>query len=91
MYGYLQTVMYGLNCLQIEKSAQKILAFCGRLEQDVTRFATEYDTLGRHLGNAASKFSEGKRKLDRFQGNLERVAEMAEDHDERPSLEIVNE
>lgn len=91
MYGYLQTVMYGLKCLQIEKNAEKILDFCGRLEQDVERFATEYETLGRHLGNAHGKYEEGKRKLDRFRANLERVAEMAEDADERPVLKAIAE
>lgn len=90
MYGYLQTLMYGLKCLQIEKNAEAILDYCGRLEQDVARFATEYETLGKHLGNAHSKFEEGRRRLDRFQGNLQRVAEMADDETERPPLEIVN-
>ncbi len=89
MYGYLQTVMYGLKCLQIEKNAEKILDFCGRLEQDVERFATEYETLGRHLGNAHGKYEEGKRKLDRFRVNLERVAEMADEADERPTLKAI--
>ena len=91
MYGYLQTVMYGLKCLQIEKNAEKILDFCGRLEQDVERFACEYETMGKHLGNAHSKFEEGKRKLDRFRTNLERVGELADDSGERPVLEAVNE
>jgi DNA recombination protein RmuC len=90
MYGYLQTVMYGLKCFQIEKNAEKILDFCGRLEQDVLRFAEEYEVMGKHLGNAHSRFEEGKRKLDRFRGNLERVAELADDSSDRPALEAVN-
>jgi DNA recombination protein RmuC len=92
MYGYLQTVLFGLKCLRIEESAEAILDFCGRLQQDFERFAIEYDTLGKHIGNARSKYEEGTRKLDRLRGKLERVVDLAEDGDEadRPSLEVVN-
>jgi DNA recombination protein RmuC len=90
MYGYLQTVLYGLKCLEIEQSAEAILGFCGRLQQDVGRFATEYEVLGRHLGNARSKYEEGARKLDRFRDGLERVQDLAPDDEPRPpALEIV--
>ena len=92
MYAYLQTVLFGLKCLQIEASAEAILDFCGRLQQDVERFATEYETLGRHLGNARTKYEEGTRRLDRFRDRLERVVDLADEPDQpRPSLEVVGE
>lgn len=93
MYGYLQTILFGLKCLRIEESAEAILDFCGRLGQDIERFATEYETLGKHLGNARSKYEEGARRLDRFRDRLERVVDLAEDgqDDTRPSLEVVGE
>jgi DNA recombination protein RmuC len=93
MFGYLQTILFGLKCLRIEESAEEILDFCGRLGQDIDRFATEYETLGRHLGNARSKYEEGARRLDRFRNRLERVVDLAEDgpDDTRPSLEVVGE
>ena len=92
MYGYLQTILFGLKCLRIEESAEKILDFCGRLDQDIGRFATEYDTLGKHLGNARTKYEEGARRLDRFRDRLERVVDLADgDDDDRPSLEVVGE
>jgi DNA recombination protein RmuC len=92
MYAYLQTVLFGLKCLQIEASAEAILDFCGRLGQDMERFAAEYDTLGKHIGNARTKYEEGTRRLDRFRDRLERVVDLAEDHDStRPSLEAVGE
>jgi DNA recombination protein RmuC len=89
MYGYLETILFGLKCLRIEASAQEVLDFCGRLQGDVERFATEYDTLGRHLVNARSKYEEGQRRLDRFRGKLERVIDF--DDDDRPPLEAVGE
>jgi DNA recombination protein RmuC len=92
MYAYLQTVLFGLKCLQIEASAEAILDFCGRLQQDIERFADEYDKLGKHLGNARSKYEDGTRRLDRFRDRLERVVDLADDHAEaRPSLEVVGE
>jgi DNA recombination protein RmuC len=96
MYGYLQTILFGLKCLKIEASAEEILDFCGRLGQDIERFATEYETLGKHIGNARTKYEEGTRRLDRFRDRLERVVDLAEDagdraDDPRPSLEVVGE
>jgi DNA recombination protein RmuC len=97
MFGYLQTVLFGLKCLNIEERAEAILGFCGRLEADLGRFATEYETLGRHLANARSKYEEGTRRLDRFRDKLEHVVDLAGDEnprledDDRPSLEAVGE
>lgn len=93
MYGYLQTILYGLKCLRIEKSAEAILDFCGRLQRDVQRFASEYDTLGKHLGNARTKYEDGARSLDRFQDKLDRAIDLVDDDDQPgtvPPLEVVN-
>ena len=93
MYGYLQTILYGLKCLRIEKSAEAILDFCGRLQRDVQRFASEYDTLGKHLGNARTKYEDGARSLDRFQDKLDRAIDLADEEDQAgtaPPLEVVN-
>jgi DNA recombination protein RmuC len=92
MYGYLQTILFGLKCFQIEKNAEAILDFCGRLQQDVGSFADEYETLGRHLCNATSRYEAGARRLDRFKDGLERVADLADaDPPAVPSLEAVGE
>ena len=104
MYGYLQTILFGLKCLRISKSAEAILDFCGRLDQDIERFATEYEVLGKHLTNARTRYEDGARRLDRFRDRLEHVVDLAEDgeleagrlaeedrDDPRPSLEVVGE
>jgi DNA recombination protein RmuC len=99
MYGYLQTILFGLKCLQIEQNAQEILDLCGRLQQDVDRFADEYDTLGRHLVNAHARYDDGARRLERFRDRLGRAASIVdgdqariEPSDEtRPPLEAVGE
>lgn len=91
MYGYLQTVLFGLKCLRIEENAEQILDHCGRLQQDMERFVGEYETLGRHLTNAHTKYGDSTRRLDRLRTNLERVVDVAEeDREARPSLEVVS-
>ena len=90
MYGYLQTVLFGLKCLNIEKSAERILGFCARLQHDLGRFVDDYETLGRHLGHARSKYEESSMRLVRFQDKLERVVDLAGDREDAgPSLEAV--
>jgi DNA anti-recombination protein RmuC len=82
-----------LKCLGIEERADQILAFCGRLEQDMERFATEYDTLGRHIINARSKYEEGARKLDRLRARLERASDIADQDelaDDSPPVEAIH-
>ncbi len=95
LYGYLQTILFGLKCLSIEEDAQRILDICGRLFQDVNRFTDEYDTLGRHLGHARNKYEEGRVRLDRFRDTIDRMVdlrepdEVVEEGEDRPPLEAV--
>ncbi|HEX2196892.1 MAG TPA: DNA recombination protein RmuC [Actinomycetota bacterium] len=87
LYGYLQTVLMGLNCLQIERNAGRILDFCGRLQRDVELFAGEYETMGAHLTNARNRYEDGSRRLARFRESLDRVVDL--DEPDQPPLEVV--
>ena len=89
LYGYLQTVLFGLKCLRIESTAKEVLEYCGRLQGDIDRFTAEYETLGRHLSNARTKYEEGYRRLERFRDKLDRVVEF--DDEASPALEVVGE
>lgn len=90
MYGYLQTVLFGLKCLRIEATAHEVLDHCGRLQQDIERFADEYDVLGRHLGNARLRYEEGTKRLARFRESMDRMIDLDDGAGPR-SLEVVNE
>jgi DNA recombination protein RmuC len=89
MFGYLQTILFGLKCLQIEESAEAILGYCGRLQAEMHHFANEYETLGRHITNAHAKYDESARRLDRFRGKLDRIVDLASEEDAPPPLEAV--
>ena len=92
MYSYLQTILFGLRCLKVEESAERILDQCGRLHQDMERFACDHDTLGRHLTHAYAKYGDASRNLDRLRTNLERVVDLADEGPETgPSLEAIGE
>ncbi len=91
MYAYLQTVLFGLKCLRIEENAEQILDHCARLREDMERFAYEYDTLGKHLGNAFTKYGDATRRLDRLRSKLDSAVGFADDAGEgAPSLEVVS-
>jgi DNA recombination protein RmuC len=76
-HAYLLVITLGLKGLQIEQHAQDVMAHCAGMAKDFDRFRTEFDTLGKHLGNAQAKYGEADRRL----GNLERDLERATDWD----------
>ena len=72
-YAYLQVIILGLRGLKIEANAQSILNDLARLAGDLDKVREPLRTLGRHLGNAQSQFSEAERALDRFGTKLETI------------------
>ena len=84
-HAYLLVITLGLRGMQIEQHAQEVMAYTAQLARDFDRFRTDFDVLGRHLGNARSKFDEADRRLERLGTRLERAAEWdtaVEDADE---------
>jgi DNA recombination protein RmuC len=75
LVAYLQVISLGLRGLQIEQHAQEVMAYVAELQRDFGRFRDDFDVVGKHLGNAKSKFDDAEKRLDRFDGKLERAAE----------------
>jgi DNA anti-recombination protein RmuC len=61
--------------MQIEHRAQEVMAYCAQLQNDFGRFRDDFAVVGKHLGNAQSKYAEADRRLDRVEGKLERAAD----------------
>jgi DNA recombination protein RmuC len=78
-FAYLQAIALGLRGLQIEKGAQEIMRFLGRLRGDLDRFKEEYDTLGGHLERARRKYEDASRALSRFEEKLIQASGPAEE------------
>lgn len=71
-YAYLQAILLGLKGLRIEKSAQEIIQYLGRLQGDFVRFREEFEVLGKHLNNTRNRYDEAAKRLDRFGEKLAR-------------------
>ena len=76
-HAYLAIIVLGLRGLQIERHAQEVMAYCSQLGKDFDRFRQDFDVVGKHLGNAASKYSEADRRLERLETRLEQATEPA--------------
>jgi DNA recombination protein RmuC len=73
--AYLQVIVLGLKGLQIEQHAQEVMAYCAQLQKDFGRFRDDFDLVGKHLGNAHTKFLDAEKRLDRFETKLDRAAD----------------
>lgn len=81
--AYLQTVLIGLRGMKVEQQTKEILEYIGQLRQDFGKFSEDFLTVGKHLGNAKTKYEESTRRLDKFSNRFEQI-----DHgrDEVPKL-----
>lgn len=69
-FAYLQTILMGLRGLEISKQAQSILTGLETLENELRRFADDFDVLGKHISNTRTKYDDAQKKLDRFKDRL---------------------
>ena len=76
--AYLQVIAFGLRGMQIEEHAHEVMEYVADLTRDFDRFVEDFDVVGKHLGNAQTKFASAEKRLDRFAGKLERASEEAD-------------
>ncbi len=77
-YAYLMTIVFGLRGLQIEKTAREMIGALDLLSRQHARFAEEFETLGKHLGNAQKRYEDAHRRFSRIE---DRVARITQRHD----------
>lgn len=70
---YIQTILFGLRGLEIEKSAKNIQKNLSQLKTDFIKFGDDFQVLGTHLGNAQSKYEQSEKRLVKFTDRLEKV------------------
>ena len=66
-YAYLQAILLGLRGLEIEKRASEILSYIQNLARELSRFREEFEILGKHITNAATKYQEVDKKFSRLE------------------------
>ncbi len=69
-YAYLQVICLGLRGMKIESNIKRVIDSLSRLQIDLGKFKEDFRVMGGHLRNAATKYEEADRKLERFSDKL---------------------
>jgi len=77
-YAYLLTLAQGFRGMRIEEKAKEILSHLNKLRQELDRFTEDFRMVGRHLGNAQTKFEDAEKRLSRFEDKLLAAGEGAD-------------
>jgi DNA recombination protein RmuC len=73
--AYLQVLAFGLKGMQFEQNAHEVMAYLADLRKDFGKFREDFELVGTHLGRAQTKYVDAEKRLDRFDGKLERASE----------------
>ena len=76
-YAYLLSIGVGLRGLRVEANARRVLDALAALQGDLARFQSDFEVVGKHLGNARTRWEDAARHLDRFGDRLTEVSERA--------------
>ena len=75
LFAHLKIIFLGLQGMQIEENAKRLLANISGLSKQMENFGEIYDKLGNHLRLAQQSYAEADRKLDRARASLEELAQ----------------
>jgi DNA recombination protein RmuC len=72
-YSYLMAIAYGLRGFRIEQQAKTIIGELAKVGDAFTASMGDFDVLGRHIKNAAAKFDDCQKRMDRFGEHVARI------------------
>jgi len=75
LHAYLLVLVLGFKGLKIEQHAREVMTYVADLGRNFSRFKADFELVGKHLGNAQTKFGDADKRLSRFETKLERAAE----------------
>ncbi|MFH1282807.1 MAG: DNA recombination protein RmuC [bacterium] len=70
-FAFLQLVLFGLKGLHIEENAKYVLEQLLALKNDLSRFISEFEILGKHVVNVKNKYDDSQKHLDNFSEKLD--------------------
>jgi DNA recombination protein RmuC len=70
-FAYLMTVAMGLKGMQLEERTKEVLAKLSHMGHEMCGIMETYTVLGTHLKNAAGKYTETNKRLEKFSTGLE--------------------
>ncbi|WKZ29899.1 MAG: DNA recombination protein RmuC [Candidatus Dojkabacteria bacterium] len=71
LYAYIQIILLGMRGMQVSKKAKEILDTIKTMESEFGNVVEHYSVVGKHLGNAQSKYNETDKYLARFSNKLQ--------------------
>jgi DNA anti-recombination protein RmuC len=71
LYAHLQVILMGLQGMQIEENAKRLLDSLSGMEKQMEKLADKFEILGTHLKNANQSYGEADRLLEKAQGTLD--------------------
>ncbi len=78
-YAYIQSIAIGLKGMQIERNAEQVRDQLAQLENSLSRFDDNFETLGTHIRNASNKYGDSHEALGRFRERLHGIAKFDEE------------
>src|SRR5215216_241832 len=75
LHAYLLVLVLGFKGMQIEEHAREVMTYVAQLGRDFARFREDFDVVGKHLGNAQSRYADADKRLEKFELRLERAAD----------------
>jgi DNA recombination protein RmuC len=73
LYAHLCVIAMGLQGMQIEENAKRLLANLNGVQKNMETFSEVFEKLGTHLKNAQQSYSEADRRFEKAQNTLENV------------------
>lgn len=72
-YAYLMSIVFGLRGYKIEQKAEKITKELSGIQNDFEKFAADFETLGKHLNYANTKYDELSRQSNKIFANMRNI------------------
>ncbi len=72
-YAYLQTVLQGLNALEIEKSAVEIIKRVGELGKHIRSYSDYHDRIGKNLATVVNQYNQSGKELQKVSKDVVRI------------------
>ena len=88
-YAYLMAIVYGLKGFHIEQQARVIISELSGIQDRFSRFYGDFQLVGRHIGNAASKYEECLKNAEKFDDKLSQITSLKGELGEKPAEELM--
>jgi DNA recombination protein RmuC len=72
-YAYLMALVYGLKGFQIEQQAKTIIGELANVQNAFGKFYADFTMVGKHLGNASSKYEESLKRAEKFNDKIGQI------------------